>query len=498
MSVLDRSALEASPLADLHTIASELSIDGYRRLRRAEVISAIIDKQSGGDGTAAADASAEQAPAEKPKPRRATRARRTSRAAVDDDEAADPKAAAQDDADTDAEAEKRPRARGERKNDARADQKADAKAEPAAGADTDDDDDDDTPSRRRRGRRGGRGGRGTARDEAISGADRDEEPRSTRDNDGDRGSDDTDGGEEPSIEGVVELLAGGSGFVRVDPPEPSDEDVYISAAQVKRCELVSGDRVSGPKRAPRRSERFASLIRIETINGRPASELADSVRYDELPAAFPAERIKLGSDDPTVKAIEFLTPFGKGSRVTIVGPGRAGKTEAIRRIAAALGVEDGPTVSLVLAGARPEEITEWGQGAHAPAAAVAFGASEEILNGAIEPVIDQARRLAARGADAIVLIDCLDGCSPQVARKALGAARNIVDGGSLTVIATASAPIGGETTVIALNLEAAATGRFPAVDLIASGVLRPELLVGQAGADAIAAARAEATESATG
>ena len=144
---------------------------------------------------------------------------------------------------------------------------------------------------------------------------------------------------------MVELLAGGSGFVRVDPPEPSDEDVYISAAQVKRCELVSGDRVSGPKRAPRRSERFASLIRIETINGRPASELADSVRYDELPAAFPADRIKLGSEDPTLKAIEFLTPFGKGSRVTIVGPARAGKTEALKRIAAALGAEDGPTVS---------------------------------------------------------------------------------------------------------------------------------------------------------
>jgi len=500
MSVLDRSALEASPLADLHTIASELSLDGYRRLRRAELISAIIDKQSGGDGTAADDTSTDDAPAEKPKPRRTTRARRTSRAAADEDQAADPKAEedADADADADAKAEKKPRARGERKSDTKADAKADAKTEPAAGADTDDDDDDDTPSRRRRGRRGGRGGRGTGRDEAVSGADRDEEPRSARDNDGDRGPDDPESGEEPSVEGVVELLAGGSGFVRVDPPEPSDEDVYISAAQVKRCELVSGDRVSGPKRAPRRSERFASLIRIETINGRPASELADSVRYDELPAAFPAERIKLGSEDPTVKAIEFLTPFGKGSRVTIVGPARAGKTEALKRIAAALGAEDGPTVSLVLAGARPEEITEWSQGAHAPAAAVAFGASEEVQNGAIEPVIDQARRLAARGADAIVLIDSLDGCSPHVARKALGAARNIVDGGALTVIATASAPIGGETTVIALDLESTATGRYPAVDLTASGVLRPELLVGQAGADAIAAARAEATESGTG
>ena len=132
---------------------------------------------------------------------------------------------------------------------------------------------------------------------------------------------------------MVELLANGSGFVRVDPPDPSDDDVYISSAQVKRCELVSGDRIAGPKRAPRRSERFASLIRIETINGRPASELADSVRFDDLPAAFPSERLKLGSDDPTLKAIEWLTPFGKGSRVTIVGASRSGKTEALRRLA---------------------------------------------------------------------------------------------------------------------------------------------------------------------
>ncbi len=128
----------------------------------------------------------------------------------------------------------------------------------------------------------------------------------------------------------------GSAFVRVDPPEPSDDDVYISAAQVKRCELVSGDRISGPRRAPRRSERFASLVRIDTINGRPASEIADSVRFDDLPAAFPSERFKLGLDDPTLKAIEWLTPFGKGSRVMIAGASRSGKTEALRRLAAAL------------------------------------------------------------------------------------------------------------------------------------------------------------------
>jgi transcription termination factor Rho len=122
---------------------------------------------------------------------------------------------------------------------------------------------------------------------------------------------------------------------------------------------------------------------------------------------------------------------------------------------------------------------------------VSFAASEDARNGAIEPAIDQARRLAARGADAVVFIDTLDGCSPALARKALGAARNIVDGGSVTIIATASAPIGGETTVIALDVALTSAGRFPALDLGASGTMRPELLVGAAGAEAIAKTRAE-------
>ena len=90
-----------------------------------------------------------------------------------------------------------------------------------------------------------------------------------------------------TVAGTVELLPNGSGFVRVNPPEPSDDDIYISAAQVKRCELVSGDQVAGPRRAPRRSERFASLVRIDTINGRPASELASGARFDDLRCRVP-------------------------------------------------------------------------------------------------------------------------------------------------------------------------------------------------------------------
>ena len=249
-----------------------------------------------------------------------------------------------------------------------------------------------------------------------------------------------------------------------------------------------------PRRAPRRSERFASLIRIDTINGRPADEVADSTRFEDLPAAYPTDRFRLGADDPTIKAIEWLTPFGRGSRVTIVGAARSGKTEALRRLAATLAGQEDIQLSLVLAGVRPEEIADWQQGPVAPAAAVSFAASADAQAQTVERAVDQARRLAARGAHAVVLIDTLSGMSAHAARKLLASARNIADGGSLTVIATASEPLGGETTVIALDHVLASTGRFPALDLIASWTIRPELLVGDAGAEAIARARIEAVD----
>ena len=430
MSVLDRAALQDSPLADLHELGSELSIDGFRRLRRAELIDAILAKQ---DGLEVDVPEAEPGDSETP-----------------------------------------------------AGEATDEPAGEISGGESPDD--EPSPSRRRRGRRGGRGrsasattGDGDSAEEAAEA-----EPERAKESDSD-GPD-----EDQLVEGVVELLGNGSGFVRVDPPDPSDDDVYISAAQVKRCELVSGDRIAGPRRRPRRSERFASLIRIDTINGRPAAELADSTRYDELATAFPSERFELPSEDPTVKAIASLTPFGKGSRVSIVGPARSGKSETLRRLAAVLAETEGVELSIVIAGIRPEEISDWSEGRKPAVTPVTLGASPDAQGTAIEAEIDQARRLAARGADVVVLIDTLDGAPPQAARKALASARKIVDGGSLTVVATSTAPVGGETTVITLDLGLTATARFPAIDLVASGTMRPELLVGQAGADAIAAARIEA------
>jgi transcription termination factor Rho len=433
MSVLDRATLDDSTLADLHAIASELSLDGYRRLRKGDLIEALLAHQAGEEPPVV------ELPAP---PAKRSRARR---AAPAEDVVED--------------------------------------ADPVDTAEATDDDDAETSaaSRRRRGRRGGRGRANSGRGSEAE-ADEPAAPAAVKE-------------EEPVVvEGVVELLANGSGFVRLSPPEPSDDDVYISAAQVKRCELVTGDRVSGPRRPPHRSERFPSLVRIDTVNDRPAEELADRGRFDDLPAEFPSARFELGSDDATLKAVEFLTPFGRGSRVVITGGSWAGKSHLLRQLATTLTALEGVTVFVALAGVRPEELPEWSEGSIAPGAAVTFAASAEAQDNAVELVVDQARRIAARGSDAVVLIDTIDGLHPLSARKALASARKLQAGGSLTVIATSSQPIGGETTVIALDALLAITGRFPAVDLRTSGTLRPELLVGEAGAKAIAKERLKATK----
>jgi transcription termination factor Rho len=458
MSILDREALAASPLADLHALASELSIDGYRRLRKDDLIDAILARQGG-------EPSSEEPPAEdgaedRPASRR-RRGRRGGRGRGARDEDAQEEDAREEGAREDLAREEEAREDEEDAGSGPTDDGAAAVSEDEAG---------ESPG-----------------PESIEELEEEVERAVRRER---RGGE----REEEIVEGEVELLPNGSGFLRVNPPEPSEDDVYVSAAQVKRCELVPGDRIAGPRRAPRRSERFASLVRIDSINGRPAEEVADSTRFDDLPAAFPTERFRLGSEDPTIKAMEWLTPFGQGSRVMIVGPARAGKTEALRRLATALAGLEEVQVSLVLAGVRPEEISEWQQGPVAPMASVSFAASADAQAQTLEHAVDQARRLAARGAHVVVLIDTLSGIHPHAAHKLLASAKNIAGGGSLTVIATASEALGGETTVIALDPTLASTGRFPALDLLASGTIRPELLVGEAGAEAIARARMEAVE----
>ncbi len=450
MAVLDRSELEASSLADLHAIADQMGLEGFRRLRKSDLIDAILGDSSGGD--AGSDAGDDRPAARR---RRAPRLRRRS--------GGDGDGAKPDEADGEDDASEAPGA------------EADADEGSSGGAR------ERAPRRARsRSARGGQGsGRGSGRAQG---------------NGRSGGRAEADDDEERVAEGVVEVLGNGSAFLRVDPPEPSDDDVYISAAQVRRCELVSGDRVAGPVRTPRRSERYPSLVKIDTINGASSDTVSDGARYEDLPVTWPAERIELGSDDKTLEAIEVLVPLGKGSRATIVGDRGAGKSETLRRIFAALKEREGLTVSVVLTGVRPEEIADWQEESPAPAAALSFAASPDTQAQALERVLDGARRVAARGGDAVVLVDSLDGLTPQGARRAIAAARNLRDGGSLTIVATAGAPVGGETTVIALDagLAAGSGAATPILDLAKSSTLRVELIVGEKDAAAIAKARAKA------
>ncbi|MDP1850013.1 MAG: Rho termination factor N-terminal domain-containing protein [Solirubrobacteraceae bacterium] len=462
MSVISRSALESSTLADLHEIASELGLDGFRRLRKGDLVAAIVERQgANGDEPDTVDDAAVAT--------------------------ADVDAGADSDTDADEKPARRSRRGGRGRGRARdrdpgeIEVGAEEAEAPAAEA--------PAPSRgsgRERGERGGRerGGRGRDRDR-------------DRDRDADRDSDSGDHGgsgsaEDRLVAGTVELLPNGSGFVRVSPPEPSDDDVYISGAQVRRCELVAGDEVSGPVRAPRRSERYPSLVRVDTINGRAADEVAEGTKYDDLTCGWATERIALDDADPTLKAIEWLTPFGRGSRVAVTGGARAGKTEALRRMSAALGAQKDLEVSVVLAGVRPEEIGDWKLGELQPVVELGLSTAPDAQAQAIERAVETGRRVAARGGHAVILIDTLEHIPAAHARRVLAAARNIIDGGSLTIVATVAAPLGGETTVIALDAGLAAAGRIPALDLPASGTLRAELLVGAKGAEAIAEARAAA------
>ena len=323
MAVLERSELEASPLSDLHAIANQIGLDGFRRLRKADLIDTILgDARHQAMSTATAEAADEEEDgAPRTRPRRAPRSAARSAARRLD---------------------RRGRRRGEppRRSHPR------------------------TAPRRRR---GGTGRRARAAEAPAPSAAAEDSPRA-------RGAAPRRATRPTAArlaEGVVEVLGNGSAFLRVDPPEPSDDDVYISAAQVRRCELVSGDRVTGPVRTPRRSERYPSLVRVDTINGASADAVAEGARYEDLPVAWPERAPGADSEDPTLEAIEWLTPIGRGSRALIVGARHAGKTETLRALLGGARGREGLEVSLVLAGARPEEIQDWQEGPLAPVAALA-------------------------------------------------------------------------------------------------------------------------------
>lgn len=429
MSVLDRSELEKSHLADLHVIASELGIESYRRLGKDALIDAILTAGGGEDAAAEKDEPGRDGPAgDEP--------------AAEEPAADEPAAGDEPDA-----------------------------AQPGGGAAGGE---EAGSGRRRRGRRL-RLRRDQKQGDEDEGGDRDAADAPV----GDDGpevvlpeGDDAESAAEPASRerardeadevrsGVLDILPGGSGFMRADAFVHSKEDVYVSPAQIRRCELRSGDQLEGPVRPPRRSERYPSLVRVATVNGRTADQPAERPHFDDLTPAFATQALE------TVHGL----PFGRGSRVAIGGPPGAGATRLLREITDAL--EDDLDVLVVLGGVRPEEVAEWKRMRGLTVAGGGFDRPPDELGQIAEMAVERAKRIVENGGDAVLIVDGLDALAPAVARRVFGAARNTEEAGSLTVVAATG--IAGELQRLATT-RVVLTGEG-ALDPAMSGTLRADLL----------------------
>jgi transcription termination factor Rho len=368
MAVLQRSELESSPLADLHAIASELGLEGFRTKRKDDLIGAILATQ-GGEEPESAVAEEEREPDEVPS-EEALEAAPFAGEPEEEPEAEEEEPSAEEE-EPSAEEEDEPFAEDE--------------TEPAAGE---------------------------AEAEVVE-----EEPEVEE-----RVSD------EESSTGVLDVLSNGSGFLRLDPAGQSRDDVYVSPAQIRRCELRAGDEVSGPVRPPRRNERHPSLVRVETVNGGDAEPPEERPWFGDLTPVFPSERL-------SAPAAFDAVPFGKGSRVAVGGPPGAGASTLLLDVARTL-ADRYPDMSLqvVLAGVRPEELAAWREGGQ-PVVGGSFERSPEAQAQAAELAVERAKRQVERGGHAAVVIDALDALPPGVRRRLFGAARATEEGGTLTVVA---------------------------------------------------------------
>jgi transcription termination factor Rho len=255
-----------------------------------------------------------------------------------------------------------------------------------------------------------------------------------------------DEGEEVEAEevtGVLDRMPQGYGFLRLSGINEAEGDVYVSASQIRRCELRPGDQVSGPARQPRRGERHRALIRVETVNGQ--SPEGERKHFEDLTAAPPHRRLLApnAEGDPLVRAVDLLGPLAFGQRVLVLAQPRSGRTTLLRALGSAI-AETGAHVCVLLADERPEEVPQW-ENALPQAEIFAATADQESRDQirAAELAMGHAKRLAEGGEDVVVLIDSLSRLAlgyrdPARVKRIFGAGRELDEegSGSLTVIAT--------------------------------------------------------------
>jgi transcription termination factor Rho len=323
-----------------------------------------------------------------------------------------------------------------------------------------------------------------------------------------------------SGDGVLEVLSDGFGFLR--SPEanylPGPDDIYVSPSQVRRFGLRTGDTVEGQIRSPRDGERYFALLKVNLINFDEPDRVRQRINFDNLTPLYPEEKIQLEFDDPTRKdlttrVIDLITPLGKGQRAIIVSPPRAGKTVMLQNIAHAVAANH-PEVYLIvlLIDERPEEVTDMARSVRGEVISSTFDEPAQRHVQVAEMVIEKAKRLVEHKRDVVILLDSItrlarayntvvpssgkvltggvDANALQRPKRFFGAARNIEEGGSLTIIATALIDTGSRmdevifeefkgtgNSEIVLDRKVADKRTFPSIDITKSGTRKEELLV---------------------
>ncbi|MGH2986977.1 MAG: transcription termination factor Rho [Solirubrobacterales bacterium] len=314
------------------------------------------------------------------------------------------------------------------------------------------------------------------------------------------------------IRGVLELTRQRYGFLRLAGLSPSEDDVYISAAQVRRCELRPGDEVEGPARDPRRGERHRALVHVDRVNGEePLAE--ERPEFDTLPPIPPERRLRLEGEsaDLLARAVDLFTPLAFGQRVLIRAAARSGRTTLLRSLARAAAANEGSRVIVLLIDERPEEATAWREAVPVAEFAIATADLAPIEQVRIaELALERARRRAEIGEDAVLVCDSLSrlafaaGNADDV-KRLFGSGRNLAGGGSLTVLATVLADgsdegeaeravLTTESSLIVLDPELAAAGVHPAIRPAESRVSNEDQLREPEELDAVRRLRSQLTD----
>ncbi len=481
--------LSAMLLPELRKVATQLGIDGAAKLAKGDLVQAIADLQAANRAAAAKEKEARQLERQQEREER-----------------------------------RRERNQGRNQNSESSDTADNSDSEDDESGESDSESSSEQSERNDRGARNDRGDRGDrdgGRRDRHRDRDRDRGRDRNRGDRGERGERDMTIREDDvliPVGGLLDILENYA-FVRTAGYLPSPNDVYVSMQQVRRYALRKGDVITGAVREPRegeRREKFNALIRLDTINGMDPEESRDRVEFNKLTPLYPQERLRLETQPNvlTTRVIDLIAPIGKGQRGLIVSPPKAGKTMVLQSIANAI-TTNNPECHLmvVLVDERPEEVTDMQRSVKGEVISSTFDRPAEDHTMVAELAIERAKRLVELGHDVVVLLDSItrlgrayniaapasgrilsggvDSAALYPPKKFFGAARNIEDGGSLTILATALIDTGSRMDEVIFeefkgtgNMELKLDRRmadkriFPAVDVDASGTRKEEILMG--------------------